>query len=64
LFELAFDDEKEYSVTDEFRFKDERVMRRTKYERGSDFYESDIILKTDDEMESYLRSKIGPIMKR
>jgi serine/threonine-protein kinase RIO1 len=63
LFDLVFGSEKEYSSTDQFTFKKNKVERRTIYKNNKSF-KAYVNLKSDEEMENYLRSKIGNTRKR
>jgi len=53
------EDNKEYSVLDEFVMKDERVFRKTRYDHG--YFESEIELMSEMEVEEYLQDKIQQI---
>ncbi len=57
------DEDKMFHVTDEFIFKDNEVLRKSSYKNGKEFA-SHIKLRSDEEMESYFKSKIGMQMKR
>lgn len=61
--DFLLDDDNEYSVYDEFIFKDSKVFRRSRYEHESSFCESEVILLSDEEMESYLQDKVN-VLKR
>ncbi len=52
------EEEKEYSVTDEFVFKNGKVYRRSRYSEGCDYFESEVRLLNDLELDEYLESKI------
>ena len=49
-------DKKEYHVTDEFVFKDNKVVRRSRYDDGV-YSESEVSLLSNEEMENYLQTK-------
>lgn len=53
------DDNKEYYVTDEFVFKNDRVYRRSKYIK--EYYESEIDLFGEMELEEYLENKCNEL---
>ena len=59
LFELINEEEdvKEYNVVDEFAFNSKRLKRKTMY-GDKKLYETDISLKTKEELEDYYKSKI------
>ena len=63
LFDLIFGDDKEYRIVEEFKFKEDSVLRRTTY-GDKRYFESDITLKTPEEMEEYYKGKIGVARKR
>lgn len=61
--ETLSDRDKDYHVTDEFIFDGSSVLRKSTY-NNQKYYETNITLKTDEEMESYYKNKIGTQMKR
>ncbi len=54
---------KDYHVTDKFVFNNNTVLRKSSYSNQK-YFETNIVLKTDEEMESYYRSKIGKQIKK
>lgn len=50
------DEDKEYSVIDEYVFKNSRVVRKTRYTDGK-YFEADVDLFNEDEMEEYIQNK-------
>ena len=62
------DDNKEYSIIDEFIFKEDRVIRRSRYDRtlsvseyDSDYYEDEIELFDDLQLSDYLVDKCNQL---
>ena len=62
------DDNKEYSVLDEFVFKDDKVTRKSRYDRtlspstyNSDFFEAEIELLDDLQLDDYLVDKCNQL---
>ena len=50
------DERKEYTVSDEFAFKNDRIIRRSRYQ-DSLYYEAEVEFLSDEEMENYLQDK-------
>ena len=62
------DDNKEYSIIDEFIFKEDRVIRKSRYDRtlsvsdyDSDYYEDEIELYDDLQLSDYLVDKCNQL---
>ena len=53
------DDNREYSVRDEFVFKDYRVFRKSTYNTG--YFEGEVLLFEEMELEEYLENKCDEI---
>ena len=56
-------DKKEYGVYDEFIFKDNKILRRSRYEDDT-FYESEVFFMNEDEMDDYLQNKCDEMKLR
>lgn len=54
------EDEKEYTVSDQFRFKDGKIQRRSMYSDSKAYYEAEFDGFDPQELENYFRSKIAP----
>lgn len=63
MFELVIPGDRDYRVTDEFKIKDGVVVRKSLYDDGR-YFETNIELNSDEEMELFYRNKIGKVMKR
>ena len=57
--DLIYGDNKEYSVIDEFVFKNERIIRKSRYDSG--YFEAEVDLFTEMETEEYLENKCNEI---
>ena len=53
------EENKEYTVIDEFVSKSDRIIRKTRYDNG--YYEAEIDLYTEMELEEYLQRKLEQI---
>ena len=57
------EEDKEYSITDEFIFKNGKVYRRSRYTDSCEFFESEVRLLNGLELDEYLESKVRKFRK-